>query len=181
MRSNQMFANIYSYAQYKNVPESLSCIDTQNRTKTTAEKCQKMHRRDGISLVSCLPILAVCRSRHSSQTCIGIGRFRMQADVLVTSTPKSKISKSGQLYYRFGAICGLLRWSSKRWGTYVDLCPDTTCVWCKIRTVKNFFTPTHALHEKQNTSNDQVGHRRMIIDMMPVDALTKMQLLENCS
>jgi len=94
--------------------ESLSCIDTQNRTKTTAERCQKMHRRDGISLVSCLPILAVCRSRHSSQTCIGIGRFRMQADVLVTSTPKSKISKSGPLYYRFGAICGLLRWSSKR-------------------------------------------------------------------
>jgi len=37
------------------------------------------------------------------------------------------------------------------------------------------------IHEKQMSSNDQVGHRRMIIDMMPVDTLTKMQLLEKCS
>ena len=57
------------------------------------------NRRGGLScpiwLVSCSPILAMyfyllCRSRHSSQTCIGIGRFRKQADVLVTTTPKSK-------------------------------------------------------------------------------------------
>jgi len=33
------------------------------------------------------------------------------------------------------------------------------------------------MHEKQMSSNDQVGHRRMIIDMMPVDTLTKC----NCS
>jgi len=75
--------------------ESRTCVDTQNRTKTTAERCQKLHRRGGLSLVNCSPILAVyfyllCRSRHSSQTCIGICRFRKQADVLVTTTPKSK-------------------------------------------------------------------------------------------
>ena len=112
MRSDKMFANVSAYAQYESV--RLSCIDTQNRTKTTAERCQKMHRRGGLSLVSCSPILAVyfyllCRSKHSSQTCIGICRFRKQADVLVTTTPKSKNSKSRPLYYEIGAICRLLR------------------------------------------------------------------------
>merc|ERR1711871_1791523 len=112
-----MFANVCSDARCESV--RLSCIDTQNRTKTTAERCHKLHRRGGLSLVSCSPILAVCfellcRSRHSSQTCIGICRFRKQADVLVTTTPKSKNSESRPLYYEIGAICRLLRWSSRR-------------------------------------------------------------------
>jgi len=101
MRSDQMFANVCSYAQCESV--RLTCIDTQNHTNMTAGRCQKMHRRGGLSLVRCSPILAVyfyllCRSRHSSQTCIGICRFRKQADVLVTSTPKSKNSKSRPRY-----------------------------------------------------------------------------------
>ena len=92
--------------------KSLSCIDIQNRTKTTAERCQKMHRRGGLSLVNCSPILAVyfyllCRSRHSSQTCIGICRFRKQADVLVTTTPKSKMPNRGHSTTKSGrsAVC----------------------------------------------------------------------------
>jgi len=102
MRSDQMFANVCSYAQCESV--RLSCIDTQNHTNMTAGRCQKMHRRGGLSLVRCSPILAVyfyvlCRSRHSSQTCIGICRFQKRADVLVTTTPKSKNAESRPLYY----------------------------------------------------------------------------------
>jgi len=129
--------------------------------------------------VSCSPILAVyfyllCRSRHSSQTCIGICRFRKQADVLVTTTPKSK---------KFQIEATLLR-------NRGDL-PSVTLVEQVLRDVCRFVSATqHAcnvgyeqtfsrrhMHEKQMSSNDQVGHRRMIIDMMPVDALTKC----NCS
>jgi len=102
MRSDQMFANVCSYAQCESV--RLTCIDTQNHTNMTAGRCQKMHRRGGLSLVRCSPILAVyfyllCRSRHSSQTCIGICRFQKRADVLVTTTPKSKNAESRPLYF----------------------------------------------------------------------------------
>jgi len=164
--------------------KSLSCIDVQNRTtKTKAERCHKMHRRGGLScpiwLVSCSPILAMyfyllCRSRHSSQTCIGICRFRKQADVLVTTTPKSK---------KFQIEATLLR-------NRGDL-PSVTLVEQVLRDVCRFVSATqHAcnigyeqtfsrrhMHEKQMRSNDQVGHRRMIIDMMPIDTLARC----NCS
>jgi len=119
MRSDQMFANVCSYAQCESVRQKVIQLHRYTKSsKTTAERCQKMHRRGGLSLVNCSPILAVyfyllCRSRHSSQTCIGICRFRKQADVLVTTTPKSKNSKSRPLYYEIGAICRLLRWSSR--------------------------------------------------------------------
>jgi len=120
MRSDQMFANVCSYAQCESVRQKVVAASIHKIVqKTTAERCQKIHRRGGLSSVSCSPILAVyfyllCRSRHSSQTCIGICRFRKQADVLVTTTPKSKNSKSRPLYYEIGAICRLLRWSSRR-------------------------------------------------------------------
>merc|ERR1711904_124579 len=75
-RSDQMFANVCSYAHCKRVLQKvLAASIHKNRTKTTAERCQKMHRRGGLSYVRCSPILAVyfyllCRSIHSSQTAL---------------------------------------------------------------------------------------------------------------
>jgi len=111
-----------------------------------------------IWLVSCSPILAMnfyllCRSRHSSQTCIGICRFRKQADVLVTTTPKSK---------KFQIEATLLR-------NRGDL-PSVTLVEQVLRDVCRFVSATQHvcnvgyeqifsrrhIHEKQMSSNDQV-------------------------
>merc|ERR1719199_2163625 len=101
----------------------------------------------------------LCRSRRSSQTCIGICRFRKQADVLVTTTPKSK---------KFQIEATLLR-------NRGDL-PSVTLVEQVLRDVCRFVSATqHAcnvgyeqtfsrrhIHEKQMSSNDQVGHRRSV-------------------
>jgi len=92
--------------------KSLSCIDAKNRTtKRTAERCQKMHPRGDLScpiwLVSCSPILAMyfyllCRSRHSSQTCIGICRFLRQSqknpnrDHSTTKSGRSAVCYAGR-------------------------------------------------------------------------------------
>jgi len=101
-----------------------------------------------IWLVSCSPILAMyfyllCRSRHSSQTCIGICRFRKQADVLVTTTPKSK---------KFQIEATLLRnRGDLPSATLVEQALRDVCRFvsatqhaCNVGYEQNFFEPTHA-------------------------------------
>jgi len=129
IRCSQMSVHWTPYAQHEIVRQkvltaSMHKIVKKDDSREMPEIASKRHSFIGEFFThSGGVLLALCRSDIlRSPAVISVdSESRLTFLPQLRQSPKS--SKSRPLSYEIGAICRLLRWSSRSRGTYVDLCP----------------------------------------------------------